>query len=148
MKWADEGETQSFAEHLSRQPVILNAQIALKGDLGAGKTTFVRHLLRALQVQGVIKSPTYGLVESYQGFQAETALNIWHMDFYRMTDPLEWEEAGLRDLFVASGLKIYEWPERVLGLLPESHLEIELKVNDDESRSVSLLGDLTLWGIE
>lgn len=145
MKWTDEGETQGFAQLLARQPSILNAQISLRGDLGAGKTTFVRHLLRALGVTGVIKSPTYALVETYQGQQGHCPLRIWHMDFYRMRDPLEWEEAGLRDVFASPGLKVYEWPERVTGLLPTPSLEIELSVNLDETRSVGLHFDPASW---
>ncbi len=148
MKWTDEGETQVFAEQLARHPSLLNAQISLTGDLGAGKTTLVRHLLRSLGVTGVIKSPTYALVETYQGQQGQIPLDIWHMDFYRMRDPLEWEEAGLRDVFVSSGLKVYEWPERVMGLLPTPSLEIELAVNLDESRSATLHFDPTVWDFE
>jgi tRNA threonylcarbamoyladenosine biosynthesis protein TsaE len=133
---------------LARHPSLLNAQISLTGDLGAGKTTLVRHLLRSLGVTGVIKSPTYALVETYQGQQGQTPLDIWHMDFYRMRDPLEWEEAGLRDVFVSPGLKVYEWPERVMGLLPTPSLAIELAVNGDESRRATLHFDPTVWDFE
>ena len=148
MKWADEGETQVFAQQLALEPSILNAEIALRGDLGAGKTTLVRHLLRALGVSGVIKSPTYTLVETYQGQQGPTPLNIWHLDFYRMNDPLEWEEAGLRDVCASSGLKLYEWPDRVMGLLSAPSLELEMVVNLDESRSVKLHFDPLLWNLK
>ena len=139
--WQDESATLAFAQRLARQPSITNALIELKGDLGAGKTTFVRHLLGALGVQGRIKSPTYAVVESYTLAASEwlpAGLNIWHVDFYRFNDPREWEEAGFRDIFSSPGLKLVEWPEKAGDHLPLADLVIALQVQADESRSVSL----------
>ncbi len=75
-------------------PALRDAFIELHGPLGAGKTTFVRHLLHALGVAGRIKSPTYAVVEPY----AVDGLAISHFDFYRFDDPREWEDAGFRDV--------------------------------------------------
>jgi tRNA threonylcarbamoyladenosine biosynthesis protein TsaE len=139
--WQDESATHAFAQSLARQPSISNALIELKGDLGAGKTTFVRHLLGALGVQGRIKSPTYAVVESYTLPASEhmpAGLAIWHIDFYRFNDPREWEEAGFRDIFSSVGLKLVEWPEKAGDHLPQADLVISLQVQADESRSVSL----------
>ena len=139
--WQDESATLAFAQRLARQPSIRNALIELKGDLGAGKTTLVRHLLGALGVQGRIKSPTYAVVESYTLAASEwlpAGLNIWHVDFYRFNDPREWEEAGFRDIFSSPGLKLVEWPEKAGDHLPLADLVIALQVQADESRSVSL----------
>jgi len=115
---------------LAAQPSLRNAFIELHGNLGAGKTTLVRHLLRALGVSGRIKSPTYAVVEPHE----VPGLNIWHFDFYRFSDPREWEDAGFRDLFASLGLKLAEWPEKAAGLLPVADLAIELQVQADESR--------------
>ena len=119
---------------MARRPGIRDAFIELHGELGAGKTTFVRHLLRALGVQGRIKSPTYAVVEPHEaaGFPA------WHFDFYRFNDPREWEDAGLRDIFAAPGLKLAEWPERAGGLLPEADLVIHIDTLADDHREVTL----------
>lgn len=139
--WQDESATQAFARSLARQPSIGNALIELKGDLGAGKTTFVRHLLGALGVQGRIKSPTYAVVESYTlpaSGHMPAGLAIWHIDFYRFNDPREWEEAGFRDIFSSVGLKLVEWPEKAGDHLPQADLVISLQVQADESRAVSL----------
>lgn len=139
--WQDESATQAFAQSLARQPSIGNALIELNGDLGAGKTTFVRHLLGALGVQGRIKSPTYAVVESYTlpaSEQMPAGLAIWHIDFYRFNDPNEWEEAGFRDIFSSVGLKLVEWPEKAGDHLPQADLVISLQVQADESRAVSL----------
>jgi tRNA threonylcarbamoyladenosine biosynthesis protein TsaE len=127
-----------FAQKLSLEPSILDAKIALYGDLGVGKTSFTRFLLQALGVQGRIKSPTYTLVESYETFHQGQALSIWHMDFYRLSDPYEWEDAGFRDIFSAPGLKIYEWPERVSDWVPQADLELHIQVNDQAERVVEL----------
>lgn len=106
-----------------------DAFIALHGDLGAGKTTFVRHLLRSLGVTGRIKSPTYAVVEPHEA----PGLAIWHFDFYRFDDPQEWEDAGFRDIYAGPGLKIAEWPEKAQGLLPVPDLRIEIAFGGDEA---------------
>lgn len=122
---------------------MADAFIALHGDLGAGKTTFVRHLLRALGVQGRIKSPTYAVVEPY-----ETAgLAIWHFDFYRFDDPREWEDAGFRDVFAAPGLKLAEWPEKAAAVLPTPDLDLHIALGEGDTRVVTLAPH-TLRGLE
>ncbi|NTV85886.1 MAG: tRNA (adenosine(37)-N6)-threonylcarbamoyltransferase complex ATPase subunit type 1 TsaE, partial [Burkholderiaceae bacterium] len=116
--WRTEAETGRFARRLAASPAVRNAFIELHGDLGAGKTTLVRHLLRALGVNGRIKSPTYAVVEPHE----VAGLAIWHFDFFRFNDPREWEEAGFRDLFASPGLKLAEWPEKAAGMLPVADL--------------------------
>jgi tRNA threonylcarbamoyladenosine biosynthesis protein TsaE len=136
MNWQDEAETAAFARALARQPAIGRALIELQGDLGAGKTTFVRHLLKSLGVEGRIKSPTYAVVEPYT--LAASNLNIWHFDFYRFNDPREWEEAGFRDIFANPGLKLVEWPEKAGDHLPKPDLLIHIEMLANESRAITL----------
>lgn len=132
--WAREDDTRAFAAQLAARPAIANAFIELHGELGAGKTTLVRHLLRALGVQGLIKSPTYAVLEPYE----VAGLSIWHFDFYRFTDPREWEDAGFRDIFAGPGLKLAEWPENAGKLLPPADLVVRIEAQADESRHVTL----------
>ena len=134
LHWGDENATQAFAARLASHAAIGGAFIELQGDLGAGKTTFVRHLLRALGVQGRIKSPTYAVVEPHEtaGFPA------WHFDFYRFDDPREWEDAGFRDVFDGPGLKLAEWPEKAAGLLPVPDLVVRIEMRPDGSRDVQV----------
>ena len=152
MDWRSEADTQAFAARLAACPAISDVFIELHGDLGAGKTTFVRHLLRALGVQGRVTSPSFAVVEAYsvawpqhfskktsRGLPASTGHNdndelaIWHFDFYRFNDPREWEDAGLRDLFAAPGLKLAEWPEQAGTLLPPADLSIRIELQADGS---------------
>lgn len=133
-RWACEADTRAFAQRLAAQPAIGNVFIELHGELGAGKTTLVRHLLHALGVAGRIKSPTYAVVEPYE----VKGRAIWHFDFYRFSDPREWEDAGFRDLFASPGLKLAEWPERAAGLLPPADLVVRIEVRDDAVRMVTL----------
>ncbi|MBA4265202.1 MAG: tRNA (adenosine(37)-N6)-threonylcarbamoyltransferase complex ATPase subunit type 1 TsaE [Comamonadaceae bacterium] len=133
--WADEAGTAEFARALATSPAMTHATIALQGDLGAGKTTFVRHLLRALGVQGRIKSPTYAVVEPHSALDcplmpAREPLAIWHFDFYRFNDPREWEDAGFRELFAAPGLKLVEWPERAGDFMPVVDLIIDIQPDE------------------
>ena len=136
--WPDEAATQDFAARLAGQPDIANAFIALQGDLGAGKTTFVRHLLRALGVSGRIKSPTYAVVEPHQVDDRQPPLAAWHFDFYRFSDPREWEDAGFRDLFAGPGLKLAEWPDHAAGHLPPADLTLKIEAMTDDTRTVEL----------
>jgi tRNA threonylcarbamoyladenosine biosynthesis protein TsaE len=132
--WKGEEDTRAFAEHLAAQPAIADAFLALHGDLGAGKTTLVRHLLRALGAQGRIKSPTYAVVEPYE----LPGLHAWHFDFYRFDDPREWEDAGFRDIFAGRGLKLAEWPQNAAALLPPADLDIHITLGENERRYVTL----------
>ncbi|MBC7444978.1 MAG: tRNA (adenosine(37)-N6)-threonylcarbamoyltransferase complex ATPase subunit type 1 TsaE [Polaromonas sp.] len=142
--WLDEAATRSFAQRLARRPALRGALIELHGDLGSGKTTFVRHLLASLGVPGRVKSPTYAVVESYavgasgldSGHNSELA--VWHFDFYRFTDAREWEDAGFRDIFASPGLKLVEWPDMAGGHLPRPDLAIAIDMLPDESRSITL----------
>ena len=132
---------QTLAHRLVRQG--LDGCITLHGDLGAGKTTFVRHLLRALGVSGRIKSPTYAVVEPYEVAVSTASgthnVGVWHFDFYRFSDAREWEDAGFRDLFASPGLKVCEWPERVEALLPLVDLQMHLHALDEHQREVELV---------
>ena len=131
-RWPDETGTALFAQRLAASPAITNATLTLAGDLGAGKTTFVRHLLRALGVQGRIKSPTYAVVEPHRAESGpHGALSAWHFDFYRFGDPREWEDAGFRELFASNGLKLVEWPERAAGLMEA--IDAALTIGPEES---------------
>jgi tRNA threonylcarbamoyladenosine biosynthesis protein TsaE len=130
-----EADTRAYARRLAhRLASTASAFIALHGELGAGKTTLVRHLLHALGVTGRIKSPTFTLVEPYQA----GPLSIWHFDFYRFDDPHEWIEAGLRDLFAGPGLKLAEWPEKATPYIPRADLAIKMEAMSDRSRRVQL----------
>jgi tRNA threonylcarbamoyladenosine biosynthesis protein TsaE len=115
-------------------PALADAFIELHGDLGAGKTTFVRHLLRALGVKERVKSPTYTVMEPHDA----GPIAAYHFDFYRFNDPREWEDAGFRDVFAGRGLKIAEWPEKAAGLLPLADLVIRIEARADDSRLVTL----------
>jgi tRNA threonylcarbamoyladenosine biosynthesis protein TsaE len=121
--WNDEAACREAAVHLASRPALHDACIELQGPLGAGKTTFARHLLQALGVSGRVKSPSYAIVEPYE----LPGLSIWHFDFYRFNDPHEWEDAGLRDMFAAPGLKLVEWAEQARSLLPVPDVQIAIQ---------------------
>ena len=132
MSWPDEAACQRFAAGLASHRALHDAVIELRGPLGAGKTTFVRHLLHALGVVGRIKSPTYAVVEPY----SLPGLDIWHFDFYRFAHAREWEDAGFRELFAAPGLKLAEWPDNAAGMLPVPDLRLSIEPVDDTARRV------------
>jgi tRNA threonylcarbamoyladenosine biosynthesis protein TsaE len=133
--WPDEAACAAMAGQLAQAlHTSLRAGgsffIELDGTLGAGKTTFTRHLLRALGVQGRIKSPSYAVVEPHE----LPGMSIAHFDFYRFNDPQEWEDAGFRDMFAAPGLKLVEWPDKAAGLLPWPDLRIHIQPMEDEGK--------------
>ena len=130
--WPAEADAAACAQRLAACGALRDAFIELHGPLGAGKTTFVRHLLRALGVSGRIKSPSYAVLEPHEA----RGLAISHFDFYRFEDPREWEDAGFRDVFAAPGLKLAEWPEKAAGVLPVADLVLTLRIRDDDSREL------------
>jgi len=118
---ADEGAVANLAAQLAPQ-LRSGGVIHLRGDLGAGKTTFARALIAALGVQGRIKSPTYSLIESYRA----DGLAIHHLDLYRIADPGELEWLGLEELQDEASLILIEWPERGGDALPAADLALTL----------------------
>jgi tRNA threonylcarbamoyladenosine biosynthesis protein TsaE len=114
-------------------------QLNLSGELGAGKTSLVRALLRALGVSGPVKSPSFALLEPY----AVSSLDFHHFDFYRFADPNEFGSSGFRELFGPGRICAIEWPERAGPRLPTADLTIALSVNGDgRTASVSAATDL------
>ncbi len=101
--------------------------IYLRGELGAGKTTLVRGLLRALGHRGPVRSPTYTLVELYD----VSSLHLQHFDFYRFHDPREWIDAGFRETFDDRNVSLVEWPEKATGALPPADVEIALETSGE-----------------
>ena len=125
---ADEAATLAFGSALAHA-IEPNLTIFLHGDLGAGKTTLVRGLLRGLGYVGKVKSPTYTLVEPYEMLDSHAApLNLYHFDLYRFNDDEEWEAAGFRDFFNPSSVCLIEWPEKAAQVLPEPDIEINFSI--------------------
>lgn len=119
----DETATENFGARLASvlQPGLM---IQLRGDLGAGKTTLVRGLLRALGYDGRVKSPTYTLLERYD-------VGDWHLrhfDLYRFRDAEEWENSGFRDEFDGRNICLVEWPQQAAGLLPATDITLTFEI--------------------
>jgi len=132
----DESATMALGRDLALG-IDEGLQLHLHGDLGAGKTTLVRGLLRALGFEGRVKSPTFTLVEPYE----LSKLSLYHFDFYRFEHPDELRAAGLLEFFGTSAVCIVEWPEKAQAHLPAPDLEIWLRATDKGGRSACLIAD-------
>jgi tRNA threonylcarbamoyladenosine biosynthesis protein TsaE len=129
---ADDDETQAFGACLGHALASQGAIIYLCGDLGAGKTTLGRGLIRGLGYQGAVKSPTYTLVEPYECFD----FPLYHFDLYRLTDPEEVEFLGVDEYFVPPAVCLIEWPSRGQGFLPAPDLIIRLEITGKGRRLI------------
>jgi len=131
---ADESDTLDLGRRLA-QGLSPSCRLYLHGDLGAGKTTLVRGLLRALGFEGRVKSPTFSLVEPYE----VSSLSLYHFDFYRFEEPAELRDSGLLEHFDGPSVCIVEWPAKAGPQLPPPDLEIDLSSRDDGGRSAVLV---------
>jgi tRNA threonylcarbamoyladenosine biosynthesis protein TsaE len=131
----DEAAVARLAAHFAAavQPPLV---LYLRGDLGAGKTTFARAYIHALGYEGYVKSPSYGLLETYE----TGGRKVLHLDLYRIEDPEELEFLALRDLFDEGTVLLIEWPERGAGHLPEPDLTLEFG-EDDTGRYIACRGN-------
>ncbi len=137
LELADEAVTllagQDFAQQLHAGMIVY-----LHGDLGAGKTTFVRGVLQGLGHQGKVRSPTYTLVESYD----VAGVEFYHFDLYRFIDEYEWDAAGFNEYFNDHSICMVEWPEKAGNILPKPDVDIALHLlNADLAQGRKL----TIW---
>ena len=124
---SSENAMQELGEQLA-QYITAPCIIYLHGDLGAGKTTLVRGILRGLGYSGKVKSPTYTLVEAYQIDEQM----IYHFDLYRLNDPEELEHIGFRDYLQEDAILLIEWPEKAQGFLPHPDIEINIQIKNQQ----------------
>ena len=133
-----ESDTQALAQQLAE--MILSGSVWLSGDLGAGKTTLTRYWLQAMGHNGVVKSPTFTLVEPYQIAQSDGNVKpVYHADLYRLQDPEELELMGFYEYFDEPNvLVIIEWASRAESYLPKPNVLIEIKRLENDDRQVCL----------
>ena len=124
---ADEQATMAFGAFLA-SVLVPGMVVWLDGDLGAGKTTLVRALLRGLGYVGPVKSPTYTLVEVY----VVSSIYWYHFDFYRFNDPGEFADAGLGEYFRENSICLVEWPEKAAGHVPPADLALVFSFPDGQ----------------
>jgi len=130
----NEEETLALGQELAallRTMYSSDACVWLHGDLGAGKTTLSRGILRAFGHQGAVKSPTYTLLEPYE----VAGLRVLHVDLYRIARADELAFVGLDDLLAEPGVRLIEWPERAADVLPPADISVTLTIEDDHRRA-------------
>ena len=122
----NEEATVETGKKLVRELNLMNELVFLNGDLGSGKTTLVRGILRAWGYDGPVKSPTYTLLEPYELADCR----VLHFDFYRINDPEELIYIGIDDLLGEDAIKLVEWPSNGSSILPKPDIEIFLEASD------------------
>ena len=128
-------EISAVAEEFIRLAMQEDTVFAFNGQMGAGKTTFIKALCEALGVSEPVTSPTFAIVNEYRS--DETGELIYHFDFYRIKKLEEAYDMGCEDYFYSGAVCLIEWPELVEDLLPGNTVWVDIKVNDDETRTIS-----------
>ena len=109
--------------------------IGLKGSLGAGKTTFTRGFARGLKINDPITSPSYTLIQEYEG-----RMPLYHMDLYRISDEEEFFLLGAEEMLYGKGICLIEWFERIDSVLPDDLITVDISIEADQTRTISLEG--------
>lgn len=120
-----------LARRLDRRDIV-----ALYGELGSGKTCFVRGIARGLKVAQTIKSPSYNIINEYDG-----EIPLYHMDFYRLEKPLEIEDIGWAEYLNSDGIIIIEWADRVRNMLPGNRIDVYFEILDENTRRLKIVTD-------
>ena len=128
-------EINAVAEEFIRLAMQEDTVFAFNGQMGAGKTTFIKALCEALGVSEPVTSPTFAIVNEYRS--DETGELIYHFDFYRIKKLEEAYDMGCEDYFYSGAVCLIEWPELVEDLLPGNTVWVDIKVNEDETRTIS-----------
>ncbi len=109
--------------------------VSLRGSLGAGKTVIAKGIARALSIEEAIVSPTFTLVQEYEGRE-----KLYHLDIYRLSGEDEFESMGGEEFLYPDGITLIEWSEKIDSMLPEGTIFISITINDDLSRSIEIRG--------
>ena len=125
-----ESVAKVLKDYLKEYPVIV-----FDGEMGAGKTTFIRAFCKVLQIEDEVSSPTYSIINTYQTVDQ---LIVNHFDFYRVEDEMEAIESGLDEVIDSGEICLIEWSERIPKLLPESYVRVSIELNEDLSRLYSI----------
>lgn len=142
MTYTFECRAEEDMENLGRKVVSAcgpNAVISLRGSLGAGKTVFARGAARELGIQEAIVSPTFTLIQEYEG-----KMHLYHMDLYRITSVEDFQMTGGEDMLYSGGICLIEWSEVIDEILPKDTVFVQIKINEDKSRTVTVEGGIKL----
>lgn len=129
-----EGETKELGRMLAAK-VKPGSVISLRGSLGAGKTVFAKGFAEALGIGEAIVSPTFTLVQEYDG-----RLKMYHLDLYRLSGEDEFESMGGEDFLYSDGVTLIEWSEKIDSMLPQDTIFVEITIADDLSRTITITG--------
>ncbi|HMV08689.1 MAG TPA: tRNA (adenosine(37)-N6)-threonylcarbamoyltransferase complex ATPase subunit type 1 TsaE [Cyclobacteriaceae bacterium] len=128
------GDLQHVAEQLIREAGPLRV-IVFQGEMGSGKTTFIKAICHALGVNDGMSSPTFSIVNEYEGTSGQT---IYHFDFYRLKNELEAYDIGTEEYLDSGSYCLIEWPEKIAGLLPQKYFEVSIrKTDNDQQRTIA-----------
>ena len=132
-EWITKSEQETLAVGKSIAASLKPGDVlALNGDLGAGKTVFVRGIARGLGVEGLVNSPTYTIVHEYAG-----RYPLYHFDVYRIEDEQEMLDTGYYD-YLEQGIVVIEWAELISGILPKKHAEVCIEKLDADTRKITI----------
>lgn len=127
-------ETILLGERIGRS-LKPNDVVALSGELGAGKTTLIQGIARGLKVENWVTSPTFTIINEFKGI-----LGLYHIDLYRINDIEEAEDLAIEEYFDRGGVTVIEWAEKIKPILPESAIEINMKILSDNDRNIEIKG--------
>ena len=125
---------EDFIQYISESDLESNI-FAFYGKMGAGKTTFIKAICKALGVKDIVNSPTFTIINEYK---SSRGFPVYHFDFYRINKLQEAFDIGTEDYFAGNGLCLIEWPEKIEEILPEDHIKVTIKTNEDLSRTVAI----------
>ncbi|MBM7561348.1 tRNA (adenosine(37)-N6)-threonylcarbamoyltransferase complex ATPase subunit type 1 TsaE [Fusibacter tunisiensis] len=133
MKIKSLDETKIYAFELAKR-LKPGAVVCLEGDLGAGKTTFTQFLCEALGVSEYVTSPSFSIMNAYEGLVEGVKIPIYHFDVYRISDPDEMDEIGFDEFLFGSGISVIEWAGMIVDRLPDEAIWIELRLDEMGTR--------------
>src|SRR5574344_269621 len=125
---------EEFIKFISESDLQSNI-FAFYGSMGAGKTTFIKAICRALGVKDNVNSPTFTIINEYA---SATGFPVYHFDFYRINKLQEAYDVGVEEYFAGNGFGLIAWPEKIESILPQGYISVTINVNPDLSRTVSI----------